>query len=254
MKVFQNIEFVQVNFDAGSDKFYFPENTRLHGKVIDEISFYVAPAGKTINSPFDALQLLDASKLENLYVEIVKDSQTVLHTRVSALLSDITKSGRISVNSAINLNLCNLTYVGDISDLQDKCILVYFTYETMTVDEYEPSNQQKAISINTSAAATRLSELIDYYIAAQGDTVKCIECQYIDDAKNYFYLDVRDKGGRSFRIVPGQRMKIATSKPIGANNQYQKLYLADYNIDFKNSWIYRASTTGSMQVQLIFTY
>lgn len=254
MKVYQNIEFVQVNFDAGTDKFYFPENTRLHGKVIDEISFFVAPSGTTVNSPFDAMQLLDETKLQNLYVEIVKDTQDVLHSKVSALLSDITKSSRIAVNSTIDLNLCNLTYVGSLSDLTGMCIIVYFTYETMIVDEYELSTQQKAITINTSNAATRLSDLIDYYISAQGDTVKCIEAQYVDQAKNYFYLDVRDKGGRSFRIVPAQRIRIANTKPLGASNQYQKLYLADFNIDFQNSWIYRASSVGSLQVTLIFTY
>lgn len=255
MKVFQNLELIQLNLDENTSRFYLPENTNLQGRVINTISFYASPAGMTLESPFDGRQLIDATALENFYVEVVKDTKTILHSKVSAKLSEIICSSRINVDSKIDLNLTNLTYVGTLSDLKDKCILCYFTFDDIIDNEYEPGTKIKAIQISTAASNTRLSELIDYYISAQGDTIKCLEAQFdATVADNHFYLDLRDTAGRTFRLVPGERIKLADSTPIGGNNYYQKCYLADYNIDFKNSYITRASSTGTMNVTLIFTY
>ena len=255
MKVYQNIEIVQVNFDENTNRFYLPTNTNLYGRVINDISFYAAPAGMQVDSPFDGRQILTVDKLQNFYVEIVKDDKTVLHSKVSALLSDIAHAARIGVNSKVDLNLCSLTYVGDLTDLTGKALLCYFTFDTIQEAEYCPGEKIKAISISTAATNSKLSQLIDFYISAQGDTVKCIETKYDDSVPdNLFYLDLRDTAGRCFRLVPSVRFRISETTPSGGNNQYQKLYLADYNIDFKNSYIVRASTSGTMNVQLIFTY
>lgn len=255
MKVYQNIEIVQVNFDENTNRFYLPTNTNLYGRVINDISFYAAPAGMQVDSPFDGREVITADKLQNFYVEIVKDDKTVLHSKVSALLSNIAHAARIGVNSKIDLNLCSLTYVGDLTDLTGKALLCYFTFDTIQETDYCPGEKIKAISISTAATNSKLSQLIDFYISAQGDTVKCIEAKYDDSVPdNLFYLDLRDTAGRCFRLVPSVRFRISETTPSGGNNQYQKLYLADYNIDFKNSYIVRASTSGTMNVQLIFTY
>ena len=255
MKVFQNLELIQLNLDETTSKFYLPENTNLQGKTINAISFFAAPHNLTLTSPFDGRQLIDADLLQNFYVEVVKGTKTILHSKVSAKLSDITCSSRINVDSKIDLNLTNLTYVGTLSDLKDTCILCYFTFDDIVDNEYQPSNKIKAVNITTSATNTRLSDVIDFYISAQGDTVKCVEAKFdASVADNHFYLDLRDTAGRVFRLVPGERMMIATVAPSGGNNYYQKCYLADYNIDFKNSYIVRASSSNTMNVTLIFTY
>lgn len=255
MKVYQNLELIQLNLDDSTSKFYLPENTNLQGKTINAISFFAAPHGIVLDSPFDGRQLIDADLLQNFYVEVVKDTKTILHSKVSAKLSDITCSSRISVDSKIDLNLTNLTYVGALSDLSGSCILCYFTYDDIVDNEYQPSTHIKAVNISNSDTNTRLSDVIDYYISALGDTVKCIEAEFDDTvADNHFYLDLRDTAGRTFRLVPGERIKIANSTPSGGNNYYQKCYLADYNIDFRNSYIVRASNSNTMNVTLIFTY
>lgn len=255
MKVYQNLELIQLNLDATTSKFYLPENTNLQGKIINAISFYTAPAGMTLDSPFDGRELITNDKLENFYVEVVKDDRTILHSKVSAKLSDLTHSSRIAVDSKIDLNLTNLTYVGTLSDLTDKCILCYFTFEDVIEGDYQPATNIKAVTISTTASNSRLSELIDDYIEAQGHTVKCIEALFDDTvADNYFYLDIRDKAGRAFRLVPGARLKLSDTTPIGGNNYYQKCYLADFNIDFKNSYIVRASSSNTLNCTLIFTY
>lgn len=244
MKIYNNIELLQINLSSATDRFYFPNNSKLNGKKINSLSFYGSPFFGMEQSPFDGREVVYYGHLQQMYLQVIKDSKDVLHENVPLSQSTINKLIRVDINSSIDLQLCAVNYVGSTpEELDGKCLLVYATYDTIEDNEYVPQVENVVtVNLTTKERAVRLDTLIDDYIIAQGKKIKRIEVvPYFSDQQNihsFFYLDLREYGGRSFKYVPMLRMcnggftdAELSSLPI------EPLLLNDFNVDFRNSWI-----------------
>lgn len=236
MNVYNNIEILQITFTGNTDRVYFPQNSKVSGKKINEIAFYFAPNGQTINSPLDGSTLLNESDAAKVYTDIVNDKKEVLQHNIPVTANYLLKNNVIPVNDVIDLELCALRYVDDVANITGKCILAYVFYDTIDANEdtmCQTPLQSVTIEIPVSNTNNiQLSAYIDDYILASGKTVKAIESITYNVP---FYLDLQDFGGRSFRYLPWQRIL----KPSMANgiNYIQPVWLNDFNVDFENSYI-----------------
>lgn len=244
MKIYNNIELLQINLSSATDRFYFPDNSKLNGKKINSLSFYGSPFLGMEQSPFDGREVVYYGHLQQMYLQVIKDSKDVLHENVPLSQSTINKLIRVDINSAIDLQLCAVNYVGSTpEELDGKCLLVYATYDTIEDNEYVPQVENVVtVDLTTKERAVRLDTLIDDYIIAQGKKIKRIEVvPYSSDLEhihNFFYLDLREYGGRSFKYVPMLRMVNGGMAEVDlANLPIEPLLLNDFNVDFRNSWI-----------------
>lgn len=259
MKVYNNIELLQVNLSSGNDRFYFPDNSKLNGKVINSLSFYGALLSE--RSPFDGRQVLGYQELQYCYISVVKDNKEVLHENVPLSQSVLNKLVRVDINSVIDFNLCSVSYVGN-GNLDNLCLLVYATYDTKEVEDYmQPVENIVTINVNTNERAIRLDSLIDDYIIAQKRTIKRVECFMSSNelVSPSFYLDMRDYGGRSFKYVPWIRMMNGTPNDSDLGQiPVDPLLLDDFNVDFRNSWIINSGIASqgnaTLNTTILFYY
>lgn len=244
MKIYNNIEMLQINLSSATDRFYFPDNSKLNGKKINSLSFYGSPFFKMEQSPFDGREVVYYGVLQKMYLQVIKDSKDVLHENVPLSQSTINKLIRVDINSAIDLQLCAVNYVGSTpEELDGKCLLVYATYDTIEDNEDIPQVENVVtVNLTTKERAVRLDTLIDDYIIAQGKKIKRIEVlPDFSDQQNihsFFYLDLREYGGRSFKYVPMLRMVNGGFTDAELSTlPIEPLLLNDFNVDFRNSWL-----------------
>lgn len=242
MKIHSNIDLVQINL--GSDnRYYLPESVDFSGKKINGLSILSARTGETTLSPFDDRTLVDESELENFYLELYNESGKKIQQNLNALNCNTRGNVRFYADSIISLKLSNITYLGS-TIFTDKCLLIYVSYDNIFSNDVEISNRQLSIKIITDKTSVRLSEYVDEYIRRIGARVQAIEAYF--DVGNTFYLDLRENGGKVFRMVSGD---LFFANGLGLGTKNQPMLLNDFDIDFKNSYLHN-STTGTITVRL----
>lgn len=254
MKIYNNIEFLQLNFDELTDRYYFPQNSKIAGKKIDSIGFLATSSGMPMSlfqnySPIDKREVISENELQNIYVDIVNDEKEVLHSQVPAICSDIRKRSRIMVGSPIDLELCCVFYAGDPADIAGKCLIAYVTYDTVEESDYQPEPMQcVTLRIENAPAVVKLSDYIQDYIIANKKTIKAVSCNFNYNSPNAFYLDLRDYAGRSFRYVH------AFSFQQAFYGQRDLFMLADFSVDFFNSYVIAANPniTNNYKINLYY--
>lgn len=236
MKIYNNIEILQVNFTGNTDKVYFPQNSKIAGKKINQLAFYFAPWHHDYYySPLDGTKLITDTAAAKIYCDIVNDQKEILQHNIPITANYLLNNNVIPVDDVIDLELCAVRYAGDASDLAGKSLLIYVFYDTSEMeDDINQALQSVTIQIPITSENIKLSDYIDDYILSSGKTVKAIETLSYDIP---FYLDIQDFGGRSFRYLTWQRMlrpSLNVNNGVGYNNP---LNLADFNVDFENSYI-----------------
>ena len=251
MRVFNNIEFIQINLSSKQDTYYLPDNSAIWDKKIDEIAFF-APDVECI-SPLDGTLVL--SDLSRFYLDVVRADKLDLHKNVSCTLSRVAKNLRLPINTVISPNLTNIKFIGeDLTELDGKCIILYVTYQTENLD-IELSNNQVTVTLDSTACRFSLNTLIDYYLLSQCKTCKAIEVQLADDSAP-FYCDFKTFDNRAFRYVPSSRLEyqvLHDGVDVGAQI-VNKLFINNFNFDFDNSFIINATEDSPIKAKLIFYY
>lgn len=235
MKIFNNIEILQITFTGNTDRVYFPQNSKVAGKRINELAFYFAPADTNIiTSPLDGSTIINEVEAAKIYTDIVNDKKEILQHNIPVTANFLQKYNVIPVNDVIDLELCAVRYVDNVENIAGKSLLCYVFYDTVEADESQ-QNTLQSVTIEipiTDAADIQLSNYIDDYILSSGKTVKAIESLSYNVP---FYLDLQDYGGRSFRYLPWQRI-LKPNRAKGVNYK-EPVRLNDFNIDFENSYI-----------------
>lgn len=246
MRIYNNFDLVQINL--GSDnKYYLPESVDFAGKKINNIMILTARSGQTTGSPFDQRTLVDESELQNFYVELYNSDGVKIKQNLSALNLDIRTNAKYEIDSILSLKLSNINYVGSTTFV-DKCILMYVSYLEKKSDDIELSNRQLNITITTSDDVVKLSDYVDEYLRRIDAKVKAIECFYNPGVA--FYLDLRVENDKVFRMIPGD---LLFSNGIGLGIKNQPCFVNDLDIDFKNSYLYKA-VAGSITVNISLYY
>lgn len=249
MKVFNNIEFIQVNLFKTQDRYYLPENSAIFDKKIDEIAIYVSDGAI---SPIDGTPLINPNILSNFYIDVVKASKETLHKDVSCSLSVVDKNFRLPINAVISPNLTSIFFVGaNTEDIDGKCLLLYVTYQNDNKD-VQLTNNQVSVTLNSQSRIFTLSSVIDYYLLQNFSTCKGIEIVYNEDSDR-FYCDFKCFDKRSFRYVPSDRM--VANADILPHTQVNRLFLNDFSFDFDNCFIINSeSEIKGINAKMIFYY
>lgn len=252
MRVFNNIEYIQINLSSKQDRYYLPENSAIFGKKIDEIAFYTPESGI---SPIDGTPVM--ADLSAFYLDVVKATENDLHRNVSCTLSNVAKNLRLPINTVISPNLSSICFIGeDLSVLDGKCIIMYVTYDTVNRD-VELSTNQVTVSVNSSARRFSLNTLIDYYLVSSLKRCKAIEVQRVNSTP--FYLDFKSFDDRAFRYIPADRLTYNTTDRgflVEVEDQIvNKMFLNDFNFDFDNCFVINGSANlDPIQAKIIFYY
>lgn len=249
MKVYSNIECIQINLSKNLDRYYLPDNSSIFDKKIDEISFY-APTG--VVSPVDGSVLVNEDLLSKFYLNITKADKNELHNNVSCSLSNLLRNLRLPVNTVISPNLSSIDFVGSEEEkesLDGKCIMLYVTYGT-TYQDTALSNYQVVIKVNSDNSVIKITDLIDYYMLSQLKSCKGIEA-VSQEGSARFYLDFRTYEDRTFRYIPSERIEAISPR---ADYQVNKLLLDNFNFDFDNCYLIAAEEDKTINTQLIFYY
>lgn len=249
VQILSNVSMIQINFDGINADVYLKENTMYRNKVITDIRAFVAPSGSTIYSPFDGKQLLDASYLDRLYIDLVRDDKTIVAEGLNLKQLDIMANAITSINEVLNFSMSKVSYMDDatLSQTAGKCVLLYVYYDTITTSESSDMIYSVSIPIARTDAVVCLQDYISDYIGQQNQRVVGIESKTL--AGNWF-LSLRDKSGKTFEYYPSDRLEM--------NDKYNThlihpTLLDCFDVDFRNSYIYNA-TTGLYQTNITFFY
>lgn len=246
-KIRRNIDLIQINLNDSDGQFYFPENVDFRNRKIDNIMILGSLVGGEI-SPFDGKLLIDNSELSNFYVELVDDKKQVLQQNVNATNFWPYMNSPITVGSIISLKLSSLKYMGS-SSIADTCILVYVSYDGEML-ECDIPDRTNTIGISIPAGESiRVSDYVDEYFRRIGATIKGIEAQF----DNPFYMDIRELSGKVARFVPSFMMDFINGNSSDAKHT-QPLLLGDFDIDFKNTFIYPMIPGEVTNINLTFYY
>jgi len=246
--IISNVSMIQLNFDGINPEVYLYDNTNFNGKTINEIRAFVAPAGETLYSPFDGRTLLDGTLLSNLYIDLVRNDKSVIIQGLNLLNLDVMANTRNPIDEVLNFNMSKVTYIDNstLSQTAGKCILLYVYYDCEQREESNDSINSVSLAISNSNDVVCLKDYITDYIGQQGCRIVGIETETRVGA---FYLSLRDKSNRTFEYFTNLRTEQNESGVV--LKRYVKLN--DYDIDFRNSYIYNA-TTGVYQTILTLYY
>lgn len=248
MKILRNIACVQINLDDNQTDFYFPDNVLFHDKVIDSVALYAAPAGVTVNSPFDGRQLVDHSLLDHFYLDIARGNKDILHQAVNGLTVDLCSNSSLYVGQTVDFTLSKVNWVDNGNNsISGKCLLAYITFHGIEVQDWVEPTKSVTVSITTTAERIKIADYLDEWIQRKQQYFRGVAAHYAQG--NEFYLSLRETSGKVFEYVPAQYMKDNDGN-IPVNNH--PIWF-DYDLDFKDSWIVNAMG-GSITFDLTFYY
>lgn len=247
MKVYNNIEYLQVNFDGATDKVYFPINSKVVGRKVDTIHFLVnggntpLPTGD-YNSPFDGTACVSFDEAKKMYYDLVNDDKEILQHNVPVIGELTDAMNHVPIDSIVDWELSSIRYVGDPADLAGKCLIIYVAYDTNISDD-DVLNPMQSVTINIPAGdKIKIEDYIDDYIIASGSRIKKIVSRN-NPRKNGIvmpsaFFDLQDYDGRVLRMIPNKMLIGHLFLPMPISSNMQSMLLDDFNIDFSNSYAY----------------
>ena len=256
MKLYNNIDLVQINVKQGVDEYYLPKNVNWRNRVIDQIVLVAPLAGMpTMLSPIDAqTRVMDAAEIEgyNLFFDLYSSDDRQIVRNLSFVNVLATNSHALELKSTLSLNLSRLFFTNAPS--ADGCLLLYVIYGTKEV-EYFPTTKSVTVSVPLEAmGAISLQDIVDNYIMMQPETIKGMYVWNCEQTP--VFISLRDKDAlRTLNYVSSMmcRPPIITSAGDAERTQLYEMRFDGLNIDMLNSWVENAQNTD-VSVRITFNY
>lgn len=269
MKVYKNIDVVQINIKAGVREYFLPKNVDWADKVIDKIVLYTSGtkfSNTTEISPVDfSTPILNRKKIEDLYFDFYASDGSEIATSLSAIQILHTNNEPVEINNELSLLLSKLFFA--TTPVDDGCLLLYVFYGSSEVEEHA---SQKSVTVETilkESSEIVMSDIIDSYVHSQGAKIKGIYFwgdKFDKPISNGVFLTLRD---RNYRTIIKHLPVIMCMPPMGDQYwditpvfwydraeyiQTNPLFLSDEDVDFANSII--ENTGSETSVKLTFLY
>ena len=265
MKVYKNIDVVQINVKAGVREYFLPKNVDWANRVIDKIVVYYASNALEV-SPVDRYStIVGVDIAKDLYVDLyTEDGREITHA-ISAQNLFYTNNNIIEVDSKISLQLSRLFFAQ--ASPENGCLLLYVFYKSINIENFELP--RKSVTVHFELGAQQeiaLSDVIDTYIHANRHKVKGIYYwgSILDSA---VFMTLRDHNYNTIcKHLPltmckppmGKDYYGFGSETIAETLQINPLFLDNEDIDFANSTIintwYAGLEYGARDVKLTFLY
>lgn len=248
MKVYKNVDVVQINLKSGTTEYFLPKNVDWADKVIDKIVVYTPSYQMLERSPIDGRSAIcDREFIKNLYFDFYNKEDEAIARNLSLSTLMFTNNNPIELNSKLSLHLSRVFAAGELSEDGDGCLLLYVYYNTKEVDDYEDPKHNVTVRFNIeSGTEIPLSDVIDTYIHAQGAKLKGLYAWGKRGSNTGLFITLRNRNYET--IVKDYPLELCKA-PMGWNYskdndmfyskaeriQTNPFYLDDEDIDFANS-------------------
>lgn len=267
MKLYKNVDMVQINVKAGVQEYFLPKNVDWADKVIDKIVVYCPMTNRTNEySPIDGVtKLISRNEMGDLYFNLYSNEDVEIAHNLSAEQILFTNNHPIEINSKLSLLLSRIFFAKE--NEVDGCLLLYVYYGSVDVEEDDIPRQSVTVQFSVPGKSEiSLDDVIDTYIHGQGAKLRgIIKWGYFTDGMGCF-LTLRDRGYNTIlksvpvnMMRPPMKMEYAQIVPplvgyqIAEKTQVSSLYLDYEDIDFANSNIQNTYAATNV-LKLTFLY
>ena len=250
MKLYRNIDLVQIPITTGVEEYNLPRNVDFATQKIDKI-LLCAPDNACL-SPIDGTSpVYTKSDVQDLYFDLYdKEGNTIFYeAHFEQLL--YTNNNALEVNAALDLQLCKLRFT--TAPVSDGMLLLYVFWNTEDNDYADEPRCNKTVQVELPAnSKIKFSEMLYQFIHADGKAVKGIQ---IWNAENTpFYLTLRDY---ELRHVLNSVHCVMCKPPMAGMSaddcQYEPIRFDSLDIDFDYSFIQNATASDEVVV-MTFEY
>lgn len=265
MKLYKNIDIVQINVKAGVREYFFPKNVGWADQVIENIVVYGSNPEQDEFSPIDGVTpIVDRDVLNSLYFDLYSDtSEEIVHS-LNAQNLLYTNNNPIEINSKLSLQLSRIFFAEEAPN--DGCLLLYVMYGNKDVENYDEPQKNVTVEFELpSRSELSLADVIDTYIYAQGKLVKGIQFWGAITSGAGVFLTLRNS---DYHTVVNRLPVNMCRPPMGEDYfdtgsdlpaervQAHPIYLDNEDIDFANSTIQYTWNEDSspIKVKLTFLY
>lgn len=263
MKLYKNIDIVQINIKEGVQEYYLPKNVDWANQVIDGIAVYTPYQELGEQSPVDGVSpIVDREIVSSLYFDLYADDGREIAQGLNAQNLLFTNNHPVEINSKISLQLSRIFFA--TPSPIDGALILYIFYSSEEKDIDIPQRNVTVTFPIKGGEELLLSDVIDTYIHAQCKKLKGVQYWGILTEGVGLFITLRN---RNYKTVVNRLSLNMCRPPMGAEYmttgvwgkaqsvQINPLYL-DEDIDFANSTI--QNTWGSdiepSMVTLTFLY
>lgn len=263
MKLYKNIDIVQINLKAGVREYFLPKNVSWFDKVVERIVVYGSNPEQDEISPIDGVTtIVDREVLNNLYFDLYDADSNEITQGLNAQNLLYTNNNPIEINSQLSLQLSRMSFANNVQN--SGCLLLFVVYGSKEVENYE--DPRKSVTVEFEVPAGKeifLKDVIDTYIYAQGKTVKGIQCWGGITAGAGLFVTLRNS---NYHTIVNRLPLNMCRPPMGADYfetgsdipaervQANPMYFDDEDIDFANSTIQNTWQDKAIIVKLTILY
>lgn len=241
MKLYKNIDLVQINVKAGVSEYFFPRNVDWSDKVIEKLVVYAPESGAGELSPIDFQNyIVDRDVYTNVYFDLYNAESVEIAHGLSAQSIVHTNNYPIEIREKLSLQLSRIFF--SKAPVQDGCILIYVFYDNT---EAECDMPQKSVTVDVTVETGKdvwFKDFIDTYIYAQGKMLKGIDVWNVSGGGSHDeFITLRDRNYRTvIKLLPVTMCRPQKAVPADFTAEYTQvhpMYLDNVDIDFANSFI-----------------
>lgn len=247
--LYRNIDLVRIPIKAGISEYYFPKNVDWAACKVDKI-IAVLP-DKACNDPMDGVTpVLTKANAGDIYFNIYSAEQREIFHAVSIEQLSHLNNNAITIDSELNLKLCNLYFTS--TPASDCTLLLYVYHDSECKETNLPHNSITAEFPLAAGAEINLRKIIDTYIHALPSRVKGVLFWSAATAPAYFTLRDHDLT----YVLQNLHSELARPDMNGgtaADSQAEPMLFDDIDIDFDYSHIRNAESQDNVQ-KVTFLY
>lgn len=253
MKLYNDIDLVQINIREGVDEYYLPKNVNWRERVIDKILVVTAPLGTTVLSPIDGqTQVLDESIIDNMYFDLYAADDTQICRSVQAANFFHLNNNPLNLGYKLSLNLSRIFF--SQAPETAGCILLYFFYGTKECEDEQPIRESVTVQVPLTAnGRMSLQDIVDNYIYMQPRSVKGIYLWNWDDAPCYLTLRYADNIHVLNYLFSSLCRPPMLEPLLLYTSQTHSMFLDNIDINMLNSYVQNAQNT-EITVSITFLY
>lgn len=257
MKLYKNIDVVQINIKAGVSEYFFPRNVDWADKVIEKMIVYAPAQESGILSPIDLKNyIMDREDYTDIYIDLYGEDNTELAFSLSAQSIVHNNNYPLEINSKISLQLSRIFFTTPPSD---GCLLIYVFWGNREVEDMDLPQNSVTVDVEVPFGKdVMFDEFIDTYIHAQGKKVKGIDVWGGFHGIQDVFVTLRDHNYNTIiKLLPTAmcRPQVIISDDAQAENvQVHPMYLDNADIDFANSYLRASGDSMNTQTVTITLY
>lgn len=259
MKLYKNIDLVQINVKAGVSEYFFPRNVDWADQVIEKLVVYAPEAESGERSPIDLKNyIIDQNVYRNVYLDLYNADNVEIAHSLSAQSIVHRNNYPLEINDKLSLQLSRIFF--SKAPVQDGCLLIYVFWGNTDVDNFEIPQKSVTIDVLTETGKdVWFKDFIDTYIYAQGKVLKGIDVwNGLGGGSHDEFITLRDSNYKTvIKHLPVAMCRPQMGVPADFTAEYAQihpLYLDNADIDFANSFIRKSGDEPEPAVLTITLY